>query len=70
MIRGAIPNSRPTSGRYPPSYTGHRGSTRRLDEPVIEGQETQIVEPLSEPDGARKVNGVEAGTGRRVDSTL
>src|SRR5215210_3505250 len=32
----------------------------RLDEPVIEGQETQVVEPLSEPDGARQVNRVEA----------
>ena len=47
-------------GTLPSLVHRHRSSKRRLDQPVIEGHETQVVEPLSEPDGAREMNGVEA----------
>jgi hypothetical protein len=47
-------------GTLPSLVHRHRNPTRRLDEPVIEGQKTQVAEPLSEPDGARQMNDVEA----------
>jgi hypothetical protein len=49
MIRDASPEGHPGSGALPSLVHPHRSPTSRLDKPVIEGQETQVGEPLRKP---------------------